>query len=78
MKPAMGPAMIGPLDGNRMAQVGPCPVCGEAMSHHVIEYTGSDAVLHCPTGYAMAVDLPVKLSMLDMPSLRVRGARAGR
>ena len=56
LKPAMGPAMIGPLDGNRIPEVGPCPVCGEAMSEHVIEYTGADAILHCPAGYAVAVD----------------------
>ena len=78
LKPAMGPAVIGPLDGNRIVESGPCPVCGEAMSEHVIEYTGEDAILHCPAGYAMAVQLPVKLSMLDMPSVRVRRARAGR
>ncbi|HEY9476898.1 MAG TPA: hypothetical protein VIQ26_00540 [Microbacteriaceae bacterium] len=78
LKPAMGPAMIGPLDGNRIPKVGPCPVCGEAMAQHVIEYTGSDAILHCPAGYAVAVELPVKLSMLDMPSLRGGRARAGR
>jgi hypothetical protein len=78
LKPAMGPAMIGPLDGNRMVESGPCPVCGEEMSQHVIEHTGSDAILHCPAGYAMAVQLPVKLSMLDMPSVRVRRAGSRR
>jgi hypothetical protein len=77
LKPAMGPAMIGPLDGNRGTHSGPCPICGEEMSQHVIEHTGSDAILHCPAGYAMAVERPVRLSMLDMP-LRARRVRARR
>ena len=77
LKPALGPAMIGPLDGNRTIPAGPCPVCGEKMSEHAIEHTESDTILHCPAAAAPSKDSFVRLSMLDMPAMRARRERTG-
>jgi hypothetical protein len=77
LKPALGPAMIGPFDSNRRIPTGPCPVCGEKMSDHAIEHTESDTILYCPAAAAPTKDSFVRLSMLDMPAMRARRVRAG-
>ncbi|MEO7006450.1 MAG: hypothetical protein ABI275_00425 [Terrimesophilobacter sp.] len=75
LKPALGAAMIGPFDVNLALRVGPCPLCGEHMSGHAIEYTESDSILHCPVGVAVFAGSAARLSMLDMPMSRTRRAR---
>ncbi|HUG49524.1 MAG TPA: hypothetical protein VLZ78_00860 [Terrimesophilobacter sp.] len=71
LKPALGPAMIGPFDDKKLP-AGPCPLCGEKMSAHAIEHTESDTILHCPVGVAVVPDSTERLSMLDMPMRRGR------
>jgi hypothetical protein len=69
LKPALGPAMIGPFDDKKLP-AGPCPLCGEKMSAHAIEHTESDTILHCPAGVAVVRGSTERLSMLDMPMRR--------
>ncbi|MEO6505147.1 MAG: hypothetical protein ABIW36_11270 [Terrimesophilobacter sp.] len=75
LKPALGPAMIGPFDSNRTRRIGPCPLCGEKMSSHAIEHTESDTILHCPVDVAVFTGSTARLSMLDMPMSRTRQKR---
>jgi hypothetical protein len=74
LKPALGPAMIGPFDDKKLP-AGPCPLCGEKMSAHAIEHTESDTILHCPAGVAVIEGSTARLSMLDMPMRRSRTDR---
>jgi hypothetical protein len=49
--PVMGPAQLGPFGEPPLppADVKPCPLCGIAMTAHVIERsTGQATRLHCP------------------------------
>jgi hypothetical protein len=74
LKPALGPAMIGPFDDKKLP-AGPCPLCGEKMSAHAIEHTESDTILHCPAGVAVVPGSTERLSMLDMPMRRAGDGR---
>jgi hypothetical protein len=52
LMPYIGPPELGPYDQAPLAPTGPkaCPLCGAAMSEHVIERIGGNTAtrLHCP------------------------------
>ncbi|RNE66583.1 hypothetical protein [Cryobacterium tepidiphilum] len=56
----IGPPPVGPYDENVVMpdSEAPCPLCGAPMSQHVIDRTGRDAELVCPTPPAPAVHEP--------------------